>query len=361
MRETTDRIIRTAKQLSVTDALLESADNEYRSMRGKLIGVSSYPDFLNTLYSGQNSRQMVLGDLFEYIVAGRGYWLAAESPEKFKDYIRIILYLINLVLIQESVFSARIPQRKLVLEQLKEQKIQDFFSSIDEEELYDEFISSSDRITVTGETRKLYKVMDSLTPKPIGVAIELIVYIYLLNRRVGYIVPLLLSQRLFGGKMLIAPPDYLVLLGKGQGLGIEVGGGMGQYSLTQGKLEQANLFIQETGLPVITAGVPHLYRCETCNCWLTFCEEIIARTASGESNQESISCVTCSNFADGKCEDIIYYGQIQPSGDRRRHHYNHYLTHPYVQTKGLSDDKAKASKLIQYFPVVKGLDQLPRF
>lgn len=54
MQEATERIERTAKQLTITDRLLESVDQEYRLMRQKLLVVPSYSDFLNTLYQGQN-------------------------------------------------------------------------------------------------------------------------------------------------------------------------------------------------------------------------------------------------------------------------------------------------------------------
>lgn len=358
MREASERIERTAQQLTITDRLLESVDQEYRLMRQKLLAVPSYPNFLNTLYQGQDGRQMVLGDLFEYMISGRGYWLAAQASNKFKDYIRIVLYLVNLLLIQESVFSFRSHERQAVLQKLKEAKIKGFFGSDVEEHEYQKFQDHSGRIAVRGETRPLYRVMDSLTPKPLGVAIELIVYIHLLNRRVGYVVPLLLSQRLFNGESTIAPPDYLLLLGANEVLGVEVGGGMGQYSLQQGKIDQINLFIRETGIPVITAGVPHIYRCETCQCWITFCDEIIQRTANGECEQETISCLNCSRFNNGKCPDIIYHGQVEPKGPSRRHHYHHYVEDSYVQDTGLKRPEYRETKLLQYFPVVKGFEKL---
>jgi hypothetical protein len=356
MREATKRIQRTALQLTVTDRLLESVDKEYQNMRHKLLAVPSYQDFLNVLYDGQANRQMVLGDLFEYIITGRGYWLATEGEKRFKDYIRIVLYLVNLVLIQESVFSFRAPERTAILKKLREKEIEGFFASQEEKDLYKELEGYTGRISVTGETRRLYKIMDSITPKPIGVAIELIVYTYLLNRRIGYIVPLLLTQTLLGGRVSMAPPDYLLLPGHGKGLGIEVGGGMGQYSLQQGKIDQVNLFIQETGLPVATAGVPHIYRCETCQCWITFCDEVIERTAEGECTLESISCVDCPKFRKGRCQGIIYYGQTEVKGQRRRHHYYHFKSSDYVNQVGLAKDESRSSKLIQYFPVVKGLE-----
>lgn len=359
MREATERVQQTALQLSVTDQLLESYDDEYRHMRKKLLTVPSYPEFLKIIYHGQAGRQMVLGDLFEYIITGRGYWLATQGKKEFRDYIRIILYLINLILIQESVFSFKTEARREILSKLKGAKIEGFFASKEDKRRFEEMERYEGRIAVTGETRPLYKVMDSLTPKPIGTAIELIVYIYLMNRRIGYVAPLLLSQSLLGGKKFVAPPDYLLLLGNGRSIGIEVGGGMGQYSLQQGKIDQANLFIQKTGIPIITAGVPHIYRCETCQCWITFCDEVIKRTSRGESEIENMKCVECPRFESGDCPDVIYYGQIEKSGIRRRHHYQHFIKQSYVQEVSLATPKGRTDKLIQYYPVVKGLESLP--
>lgn len=358
MKETFDRIQHTAFQLSITDSLLDSSDNEYHLMRNKLLSIRSYSDFLNVLYQGQERRQMVLGDLLEYIITGRGYWLAEQGRKQYRDFLRIILYIVNLILIQESVFSYRTPERQKVLKKLRKQDIAGFFNSEEELKRYREFEAFEGMVSVTGPTRPLYKVMDSITPKPVGTAIELIVYLYLLNRRIGYVVPLLLNQRLFKGLKSIAPPDYLVLLRGGNSVGIEVGGGMGQFSLQQGKIEQANRFIGETGIPVVTAGVPHIYRCETCQSWITFCDEVIERTAKGECNEEVLSCKDCSKYYEGRCLSIIYYGQIKKRGERRRHHYYHYIKNKYVQNTSLATDEAKGNKLIQYFPAVKGLEYL---
>lgn len=92
MKEAFDRIQRTASQLSITDSLLELSDNEYHSMRKKLLSVRLYSDFLSVIYQGQEGRQMILGDLLEYVITGRGYWFANQGRKEFRDFVRIILY-----------------------------------------------------------------------------------------------------------------------------------------------------------------------------------------------------------------------------------------------------------------------------
>jgi len=200
--------------------------------------------------------------------------------------------------------------------------------------------------------------MDSLLPRSLGTVNELLVYVYLLNRRIGYVAPLLFIQRLFRGVENVAPPDFLLIRSGGDIFGIEVGEGVGQFSLTPGKFEQVNRFSQDTSIPILTATAPHVYRCETCEEWITFCEEVVSKTSQGEATQQYISCPSCPRYDEDACPDIIYYGQIEVRGNRRRHHYRHYRDSEYVQSRSLRSPEITARKLIQYLPIVKGLDRL---
>jgi hypothetical protein len=38
------------------------------------------------------SRQMILGDVIEYIFAGRAYYYAAKSESNLKNFLKLILY-----------------------------------------------------------------------------------------------------------------------------------------------------------------------------------------------------------------------------------------------------------------------------
>lgn len=357
MKDLARRIEISAQHLGLVDSILDEISTEYHQIREKLHATPVYKDMANQLYFGQAQRQMILGDLLLYILTGRGYWAATQSDQGFKDFIRIIMHTVNLLLTQESILSAKTTERRDFLDRLKTADLEHFFASEGERELYSELKAHEGRITVR-EPRHLYKVMDSLLPRTPGLVHELLVYVYLLNRRIGYAVPLLVIQRLFRGRECIAPPDFLLIRSAGDIFGIEVGGGMGQFSLTQGKIDQINLFSQDTSIPVLTATVPHIYRCETCERWVTFCDEVISRVASGETSQEYISCPACSRFQDGTCPDISYYGQTEIRGNRRRHHYYHYRDSDYVQATSLRSAGDKERKLIHYFPVIKGLERL---
>lgn len=355
MKEISHRLQLSATHLKAIDHIFSELDPLYLEMRDKLTSLESYSNIAEQLYGGQEGRQMVISDLLVYILTGRGYWAAAKSEESFRDYIRAIMYIINMLLIQESILSAKVDQRRRFLENLEKEKIEHFFNDDLERLTYKELINYDGLITVR-EPRHLYKMMDSLLPKSIGTVIELIAYIHLLIRQLGYAVPLLFIQRIFKGKDNIPPPDFLLIRANSV-FGIEVGAGIGRYSLTQGKIAQINSFSQDTGIPVLTASAPHLYRCEHCKEWLLFCDKVIERTAQGETS-EVFSCVDCPNFDEGRCPHIIYYGQPQKSAKRFRYHYQHFIEDEYVQKISLSTLDKKRAKLIHYFPYIQGLERL---
>jgi hypothetical protein len=349
-----------AQHLGLIDFILDEISQEYHQMRERLRTIPVYEDMAHQLYFGQKQRQMILGDLLLYILTGRGYWTATQSDEGFKSFIRVIMYIVNLLLIQESVLSAQTIERNAFLDRLEAANLEHFFASEGEQDLYTRLRAHDGRITVR-EPRDLYKVMDSLLPRTPGAAHELLAYIYLLNRRIGYVVPLLVIQRLFRGKECLAPPDFLLIRSGGDLFGVEVGSGMGQFSLTQGKIDQVNLFSQDTSIPVLTATIPHVYRCGTCERWITFCDQVVSAVADGETSQEYISCPSCPRFQGGACPDIIYYGQTEARGSPLRHHYAHYRDNEYVRTRSLRSADLVGRKLIQYLPVVKGLERLTSY
>lgn len=354
MNEICYRLQLSASHLKAIDHIFADLNPLYRETRDRLTALESYSRIAKQLYGGQEGRQMVLSDLLVYILTGRGYWAATESEESFRDYIRAIMYIVNLLLIQEGILSVRADDRRRFLEALEQEDIEHFFEDHDKT-TYEELKHYDGMITVR-EPRKLYKMMDSLLPKSIGTVIELIAYVHLLIRRLGYAVPLLFIQRIFKGRDNLPPPDFL-LIRENSIFGIEVGAGIGIYSLTQGKIDQINLFSQDTGIPVLTARVPHLYRCEHCKEWIIFCDEIIERTSRSEISEE-MACVDCNNFNAGRCPYIVYYGQPERSTERFRYHYSHFIDNAYVQETALSSPEKKRTKLIHYFPYVDGLKML---
>jgi len=356
MEEVCHRLQLSAAHLRAIDRIFADLNAQYREMRDKLINLEGYSEIARQLYGGQEGRQMILSDLLVYILTGRGYWVATESEESFRDYIRAIMYIVNMLLIQETILSNRVDERRSFLRALEQEHIDHFFGGMGlEQTTYQQLVDYDGRITVR-EPRRLYKMMDSLLPKSIGTINELITYIHLLIRQLGYILPLLFIQRIFRGKSNLPPPDFL-LIEENRIFGIEVGTGIGTYSLTRGKIDQINSFTQDTGIPVLTVSVPHLYRCAYCNEWILFCDEIIEKTAQGEIS-ELLACVDCPKFNNGTCPYIIYCGQTEPNTQAFRYHYHHFIQNEYVQKTALSSPHQRRTKLIHYYPYVHGLERL---
>jgi hypothetical protein len=358
MKELSKRLALSAKHLSLVDQIAADVYPEYSEMKAKLKAIPGYRQLSKQLYLGQSRRQMILGDILLYILTGRGFWAASESDEGLREFIQIILYVANLLLIQETLLSARQNERREFLRRLARSRIKDFFADDEELDKYKRLLSYQGRITVR-EPRELYKVMDSVLPRTPGVVYELLIYVHLLVRRLGYSVPLLVLQRLFRGEESIAPPDYLLLRQNAAVFGIEVGGGMGQFSMTQGKIDQVNRFTQDTGIPVLTATVPHIYRCALCDGWITFCDTVIERVSSRGTYTDSMPAADCQYSSDKKlCPSTVYYGRLGPGQSPRRYHYYHLLNNQYVQRRALRSDADRKRKLIHYFPFVRGLERL---
>jgi DNA methylase len=162
------------------------------------------------------------------------------------------------------------------------------------------------------EGNEYYKTMDAVLPKSRGLAIEFLIYLYLIHRRFGFVVPLLLHQRLITSTGAIAPPDFLVLKNDGRVFGVEVG---------YWKEGQSNEFVTATSLPTISAELDHdqPFRCPKCQQWITYCNQVIESYSRGISSPNPLVCSECKYFDGCKCPDIIFFGEVPEveSGDRR--------------------------------------------
>jgi len=167
----------------------------YKENSEKFSRIISELGIENQLY-GQNSRQMILADIIEYIFLGRGYYAIKTKDDKQK-FAKSILYFVNLLMCYESITNYT-GIRKKFLAQLKSHVPQ-----IEEEELFRELKNFKGSVGLKrGESdapERLNDYFDTLLPKTAGgLWHELIVFIFLLRSDVGYIIPLLLNQRLLG-------------------------------------------------------------------------------------------------------------------------------------------------------------------
>jgi len=294
------------------------------------------PPFTEKLYYGDDGRQMILNDIFEYIFSARGYFYMLENPEveKKKTFLKMVLYFINQLMIFESI-SVNQSLRNQVLDSLRNKIGEAFFADAKSKKAYDGLkqfagdvhFDTSDLNIVPGDIvqilglrnsekalKRFDNYSDSLLPKlPHGLWRELIVYIQLLRINAGYILPLLLSQRIISRiESPLKPPDFLVIKHTGELVGVEVGGG---------KETQSSNFSTMLQCQMVTAqnlSIPP--RCPICGKWVGFCDKVIDEYSNIDNPlyyiNEDIRCAhECEIYSynqvlQGVCPYIKYKGKI---------------------------------------------------
>ena len=304
------RSLSTAKHIIAVDQFFADHDPDYKVMREKMSSVKGYDEFSKGLYLGRDGRQMVLYDYLVYILMSRGsIW--AFPRDKREDYLKILLYSVNQLLIQESVTtSLHYPMRVELMTYMEEQGIPNFFENEDSKKTFEKAKGYNGDLSYRERTtKKLYYAVDSLLPKSVGAAIELIVYSYLIRNNLGHVIPMELTQRLLSNEGHLVAPDFMVVK-KGRIFGVEVKQAFGQVP------DHIFSFSSETSIPVVVAHIPDTFplRCPVCKKWILYCDEIINNFAntSQELKQEKISCQDCICYTD--CNYIAYRGKIAVGG-----------------------------------------------
>ncbi|MEM2506202.1 MAG: hypothetical protein QXF61_04075 [Nitrososphaeria archaeon] len=300
--------------------------------------------FIDEIYVGGKKgasygRQMILGDIFEYIINARGYYYAERSQKHKSLFIKLVIYLINQLIIWDSLTVSPKLRLKLLekLEQaldkdllFKEQDMRnrhealkryqgDLGFEVAKKDLPHEVIEMIGEPDVDKARRKLDDYFDSLLPKTGGgLWGELIVYLYLLRRNVGFVLPLLLNQRILSGnEEALKPPDFLVITDDGSIVGIEVG---------RGKETQSGRFSSVLkGCQMVTVENPRVPpRCPICGKKTLFCPKVIEDYGDIENNpllnvKDDILCVrdckfyTPEDVLKGKCPYTLYKGEVGTS------------------------------------------------
>lgn len=211
---------------------------------------------------------------------------------------------------------------------------------------------------------RILTAYDSLFPKIRGGPIEILVYLYLLQRRLGFVVSLLTQQRLMcGSRTPIAPPDIFLLRSKGEIIGLEIG---------RGKERQSADFSLLTGIPTFSIDLVERqpFRCDRCGRWIIYCERVIelySEEGVPKDHDYIIYCVGCPYFNNGKCPDIMCYIEATNRyGIKRpaRHHLKCILRLIDPQMRNemrneiISNENYQKS-LVAYYPLVEGLEKFP--
>jgi hypothetical protein len=322
---------------------------------------------INTQLYGQKDRQMILADMLEYIFLGRGYYSIKTIEDKQK-FTKSILYFVNLLMCYESMtYYNNI--RKKYLTQLKTN-----IPKIEIEEPFIDLIKFQGSVGLKKGTsdapERLNDYFDTLLPKTAGgLWHELLVFIFLLRNDIGYIIPLLLNQRLLRKNDNLVPPDFLIISSEKRIYGVEVG---------RKKEIQSGSFSLKTAIPTASIDTENSRssdRCPICKRWIPFCDFVINNYSNFEYDFEKIEvrclekCTLFKNKEDIK-KGLCPYTKYSRNQARTFEYANHEFAtglHYHYQCVLNNVDESTKEKIIAandtialktHYPYYAGLDDL---
>lgn len=321
--------------------------------------------FYDQLYN-YKGRQMILADFIEYIFLGRGYYAIKKTEDK-ENFIKAILYFVNLLICYEEMTISN-DLRKIFLKKLGTN-----IKNITKEDHYDEMMNFNGSVGLkkanSDATDSLDKYYDSFFPKTAGgLWHELLVYIFLLRNDIGYIIPLLLNQRLLSGKRYIIPPDFLIITYDKCLYGVEVG--------TKKEI-QSGTFSLQTNIPTATIDTENSRvsdRCPICKRWIPFCDFVINNFSNFDANitRSKIRCLDeCNLFSKekiilGKCPYIKYSRTPAKTLEHTNHKFSNGLHYHYRCVLNNLDENMR-NKIINakdtialktHYPYYSGIEEL---
>lgn len=314
----------------------------------------------------EKGRQMILSDFFEYVFFGRVYYSLKKDVAERGNFIASILSFVNLLMSFETI---------TVSDDLRIQYLRNLVNYIPEianEPHFNELLEFRGKIGLprneSDANPQLDKYFDSLLPKTAGgLWHELLVYIFLLRNDCGYIIPLLLSQRLIGLKDNIVPPDFLLLSREKRLYGIEVGIGK--------EVIQSSTFVLRTAIPTATVDTlnSRTDRCPICHRWIQFCPHVIDTYSdiSLDITSEEVRCLShCTKYSqDEITSGICPYTKYKRNriGQTHTHHdfANGYHYHYQCVLNNVNPDKRAeiinardVTALKTHYPYYAGLEGL---
>ena len=198
---------------------------------------------------------------------------------------------------------------------------------------------------------------------------ELLVYVFLLRSNIGYIIPLLLSQRLLGFERNIIPPDFLIITYDKNLYGVEVG--------TKKEIQSGSFSLQ-TNIPTATIDTinSRTDRCPICKRWIPFCEFVINNYSNFDMKitESEIRCLEECNvypkedIAAGKCPYTKYSRNKAPTLSYARHDYTNGLHYHYRCVLENVEEEVKKEivsakdsiALKTHYPYYSGLEELTK-
>ncbi|MDQ3750812.1 MAG: DUF616 domain-containing protein [Acidobacteriota bacterium] len=319
------------------------------------------------------SRQMILADLFEYALLGRGFYSIGgtkrQNISKKENFAKGILHLVNLLMNYES----------LTVNTDRRNRFLDFLSSnvegLDKEDGFDELRNYIGNVGTpnSNEGKKIGNYFDKLLPKTAGgLWHELLVYIFILRHDLGFVLPLLLHQKIYSKLDHLVPPDFLLLTKDKRVFGIEVG---------RKKEIQSGTFSLKTAIPTAsldTENSRNSDRCPICLKWINFCPYVIEKFSNFSeeiSRKCEVKCVReCTVFSEeqiinGECKFSKYARNKAQTMLHTHHIYsNNYHYHYSCVLEKVDENKRQeiiagrdVAAIKTHMPYYSGLEELEKY
>lgn len=286
--------------------------------------------FADEIYH-EYDRQMKLADIIEYIFISRGIYFIFQSNQFKQDrisiFLELILRFVNLLMAFENV---------TVDTKLRTAYLNELYELIKDDEGYKELKEWTKPVGLpTQDKNAPSEYFDTLLPKTAGgLWHELLVYSFILKYNIGYIFPLLLSQKPISLTGKLSPPDLIILHNKTyRYYGIEIG---------NLKERQSGGFMAPSGIPVIpidTLNARISDRCPSCKKWIGICAKTIEDFCDISGNnlepKNEIRClVDCTKYTleekvDGKCPVMKFRtnskigNKLYEFSDGKHYHYKY--------------------------------------
>lgn len=344
----------------------EKPDYElYKKNNEALTQILSDLELHKQLY-GSKGRQMILADLLEYIFLGRGYY-ALQSKTDRQNFVTAIIRFVNLLMCYDTI-TVSDNLRKAFITELATK-----IPGVADEAQYVELKDFSGTVGLKkGESDaplSLDKYFDTLLPKTAGgLWHELLVYVFILRHNLGYIVPLLLHQRLLSRDSNIVPPDFLLITHDRQIFGIEVG---------TKKEVQSGSFSLQTAIPTATIDTINSRvsdRCPICKKWIPFCDYVISRYSNFDNivDKDEVRCLeecdlySREDIASGACPYTKYSRKRAQTLAHAQHdfanglhyHYKCVLSNVVENVKNAIIAANDIVALKTHYPYYTGLEEL---
>ena len=154
MEDFLNKLILSVEHLSVIDNTLQKYP-PYSQESRKLKNINLFSEILKEIYVGGKKRswgrkkgyhrQMILGDLLQYVFTGRGYYFAVRGKDELESFIRILIRVSNLLILMEDI-SVEANLRKTILTNLEDKVGAELFENPDEREKFQKLMQYDRKI-----------------------------------------------------------------------------------------------------------------------------------------------------------------------------------------------------------------------